>query len=856
MNQPPDKNLTTIVSPSMRRSLSVRVPSDELINTLTHEMAERWAKGERPLAEEFLDRHPQLRLKPEIAIDLVYEELCLREEYGEPVHLQDLIGRFPAWQQTIRLMVDLQQGREPTAPVPDFPKVGETFGEFELVAELGSGAEGRVYLATQPSLADRHVVLKLGPRTGREHLSLARLQHTHIVPLYAIHDDPERGLRALCMPYFGSATLARLLEVMGERPRAERDGGGLLEALDRVQAVPLPPPARSPGRHLLARANYVQALCWITAGLAEGLHYAHERGLVHLDVKPSNVLLSNDGQPMLLDFHLAQPPIRPDGPRPEWLGGTLAYMAPEQWEALTAIREGKPVPRAVDSRADLFALGAMLYEALGGKLPVQADLSRPLHRINPDVSLGLSDIVRKCLAADPRERYADGRVLATDLVRHLDNQPLLGVGNRSLAELWAKWRRRRPAGLAWVAAGLLTAGLALGGGYQWLHRYDQRREQARAVLDGGRQALDRGDPAAAEAAFRQGLEWTEGLPDEAPLADEFRAALRLAGQQQAVRELHRLADVTRFLFPCNDLTGPAARELAARCRGLWDRRTLILDRLAPDLDAAERRRIETDLLDLAILTADLHAESAPPAEKPKAREESLRTLADAEALFGPSPVLTYERRRHARTLGLADPAAGSPSREPQTAWEYYALGRSYLQSGDLARAAGHLEQAVCLQPQGLWPNFYQGQCAYRQGKYDDAALAFSVCVGAAPDQAPCYFNRALAYTALKRGPQAVHDYDQALRLEPGLGVAYLNRGALHVEAGRFADAEADLRKALEKGADAAVAYYNLALVHLARQDRVAALENVRTALHHNADHAKSVELLKRLTDRRTKFLTP
>src|SRR5262249_20529867 len=148
-----------------------------------------------------------------------------------------------------------------------------------------------------------------------------------------------------------------------------------------------------------------------------------------------------------------------------------------------------------------------------------------------------------------------------------------------------------------------------------------------------------------------------GLPDEATLAEEFRGALRKTGQQLAVRELHRLADVVRFLFPSRNLSGPAARDLATRCRGLWDRRTLILEKLGPDLDAAERRRIELDLLDLAILTADLHAESATKADQKAAREESLRALAEAEKLFGPSPVLTHERRRHAHVLGISEAAA-------------------------------------------------------------------------------------------------------------------------------------------------------------------------------------------------------
>src|SRR5207302_145370 len=166
-----------------------------------------------------------------------------------------------------------------------------------------------------------------------------------------------------------------------------RDGRQLLVALDKVQAVPLPPPARSPGRHLLARANYVQALCWITAGLAEGLHYAHERGLVHLDVKPANVLLAADGQPMLLDFHLAQKPVPEGGLLPAWFGGTPKYMSPEQRlrtaggnkkgtgaqsaerGAQSSARSALCAPRstspAVDGRSDIYSLGLVLYEALG-----------------------------------------------------------------------------------------------------------------------------------------------------------------------------------------------------------------------------------------------------------------------------------------------------------------------------------------------------------------------------------------------------------------------------------------------------------------------------------------------------------
>jgi len=133
-------------------------------------------------------------------------------------------------------------------------------------------------------------------------------------------------------------------------------------------------------------------------------------------------------------------------------------------------------------------------------------------------------------------------------------------------------------------------------------------------------------------------------------------------------------------------------------------------------------------------------------------------LRAAEAEFGRSPVLDQERRARGLAVGPNAPA-------PVTAWEHYALGRCLLRAGDLPEAARHLDEAVRREPGGLWPNFYRGQCAYLRGRHEEAVTAFSVCVGAAPDQAAPYANRGRAHAALGRQADAQGDCEQALRLD-------------------------------------------------------------------------------------------
>ena len=171
--------------------------------------------------------------------------------------------------------------------------------------------------------------------------------------------------------------------------------------------------------------------------------------------------------------------------------------------------------------------------------------------------------------------------------------------------------------------------------------------------------------------------------------------------------------------------------------------------------------------------------------------EELELLEEAETMFGPSPVLRYERNRFR-------PAAGADDLPPRTAWDHYALGRVLLDDGQTERAAAELEQAVALQPQGFWPNFYAGVCAYRRGHYTDTKTFFRVCTALAPGAAPCYYNHGLAQAALGRPDRARADYDRALQLDPGMGPAWLNRGVLDYQEKREDEALKDLLQRVRK----------------------------------------------------------
>jgi eukaryotic-like serine/threonine-protein kinase len=789
-----------------------------------------WGRGVEATAFDVLAGRAEI--DTESAIRLIYEETCLRREAGQDVGTDEIVARFPRWGAELRDLFECDRLIRSRRDVAAYPEAGEVLGPFLLLAELGRGRSGRTFLASDPTLADRPVVLKFIPDDQDEHLALAQLQHTHIVPLFSEHVFPARGLRVLCMPFLGGTNLARILDDLAIVPFEHRTGELLVKVIDRhSRTTPCIPRADGPFRRGIALASYVDAMTWLACCLADALHYSHARGLVHMDIKPSNVLITMDGQPMLLDFHLARGPLIPGERSTDRLGGTPGWMSPEQDQAMSAITEGRPIPRAVDGRSDIYALGLLLGEAVGAVPPArdrghsQPKVVRPL-----GVSVGLHDILKKCLAHNAGDRYADPAMLAEDLRRELNDLPLRGVRNRSSRERWRKWRRRHPGGVPWGVVAILISvvlGAALAAS---VAIYEQRIGQIRALLEDGTTARAGGRFEEAIRALGRGLDSAAAIPVTEHLKQSLRAELRLAERGRLAQELHGLADQIRAGHGLELPPEAEGKSLMRLCAQVWERRYQLLDPGSP-LSDDDDRTIRTDLLELAAIRADLRVRYATAKDVENARKDALRLLDEAEGLCGPSFAAQVRR------ADFADPAKRSttprPAVIPRSAWDHYEIGRYNLRVGHVERAAQEFRFSIELRPQDFWFNFYLGLCDFRLHYYDDAVADFRTCLAIEPGSAAAQFNRACAYDALGRSDDAYRGYSKAIELAPSLAAARLNRGILSYKNGRFVEAIADFDRGLAASPDREMSgtlHFNLALAQLRREDRSSAHSNASRAV--------------------------
>lgn len=775
---------------------------------LRRDQRERWHRGERVLVESYCQQQPGLREARELVLDLIYNEIYLREEDSDQPKLEEYVQRFPEYASELQLLFEVHlalgapssgsrsitcEHESPTAPQSSM-QGASTFREaipgYQILHELGRGGMGVVYEALQVALK-RHVALKMilsgshaaareQVRFLREAEAAARLQHPHIVQIYEVGEHEGR-------PYLA-------LELV--------DGGSLAQKLAGAPQLPTP------------SAELVETL-------ARAMHYAHQRGILHRDLKPANVLLSTllnpgpsssqtgpliatYGFPKISDFGLAKLLDSDDGQtKSDAVIGTPNYMAPEQ-----AVGDVKRIGPA----SDVYSLGAILYEMLTGRPPfrgatgletleqVRSQEVVPPRQLQAKLPRDLESICLKCLEKQPARRYPSALELADDLRRFLSGEPTHARPASSFRRA-GQWVKRRPLSASLVATAVTAA--AIGVALVFWHNIDLQAkvDQARADLNAShrreQQSLERQIEVQqsrqdANDTYRRFVSrrddalfyWIYGTQE----SGEKRATLEQT--KSAATEALHLVGLPETLRP-----------------GMADFLTL-----------SEMADIRTGSYELLLVLAEILVQ--PPLEKDDRKtrvEKALEYLEASTKVLPPSHAYYVRRANYFDLLGQTKDAkrerVSARNVPPREAIDYFLLGNEQYRQGNRLAAIGLFEQALARQPDHFWAQFHLAFCYLDLHRPNEAKIALTASLARRPDFIWTYLLRGVANAELQMFDAAEADFHKAAALQPSnesLYALYLHRGVLRDEQGHAAEAVEDLQQAALLKPERFQPYLNLA----------------------------------------------
>ena len=604
--------------------------------------------------------------------------------------------------------------------------------------------------------------------------------------------------------------------------------------------------------------------------LARAIHAAHRAGIVHRDLKPSNVLFDCEGTPKIVDFGLAKRLEQEEGQTQSGqIVGTPSYMAPEQ-----ARGESKEVGPA----ADVYALGAILYEMLTGRPPFKGtspmetviqviyNETVPPSRLFSRVPRDLETICLKCLAKEPSRRYTSAGELADDLARHLASEPIL-ARRTPLSEQAVKWARRRPVAATLLVLGLMTVAALVNAWWREAARVTEARVFADQTLFESQGLLTQGLWNDARVLLTGLL---SRLRDEPQLKDRRNRAAALLVQADRGRaeqdaedrarrryqrflQLHKEALFHETQFTGLDLSrsGEVTRNSARGALDLFaagdSRETWTLAALPTTFSARERAEITEGCYELLLILAE--AAGQP--------DQGLRFL-DQAARLHPAPTRAYHLRQAACLARRGDAEGAGRARsaaeeiEPSSALDHFLTGQERYKRGDWITARQHFEAALRLQPDHFWAHCLTAVCCLQLNRPQEAVPELNACLQREPDFAWLYILRGftLSLLATRDRAEAANRYQAAeadfhhagtlLESRPGDELRYVllvDRGLMWFQRREFDKAAADLREAVALNDRDFQAFTVLAKVEQERGDPDAAIACYTRAIHAHPDWA-------------------
>jgi serine/threonine-protein kinase len=677
---------------------------------------------------------------------------------------------------------------KPRDAVPNIPG-------YEVLEVLGRGGNGIIYRVRHLKL-NRVAALKMllsgefaSPvelaRFTRETKAVAALQHPNIVQIYDVGEADGR-------PYF-------TMEFIG--------GGSLAK---KLAGIPQP-------------AKYCASL---TETVARAIHAGHLAGIVHRDVKPGNILLATDGTPKMADFGLAR--HFEEGPEVT-LGpakiGTTSYMAPEQVV-------GKP--GTVGPPADVYSLGATLYELLTGRPPFRAESAAETERqvltqepaapskLNAKVPRDLETICLKCLQKEPARRYESAEALADDLKRFSEGRPIQARPVGWAARSW-RWCRRNPMASGLLLMAIALVGLASGGGTWLLQQRARRQIEQRSDIDATvtqaaslRKSFHYSEARALLQQARQRLQ--PSAPDDLhKLVAQTSADLELAERLDLARaQVAILMETEHGLAAAGPRYGSAFAE--AGLGRVGDDTVRVAEAVK---HSALRADIVAALDDWASITPDFQQrkwllEVARRADPDAARDhlrqpelwqdaKGLTTLAKELKVTELSPQLaTALARASSQKKADAVPLLISAQAHfPHDFWVNLELGWALSSAGRPAEGLGYSRAALSLRPDAGVAHVIVGLGLDSLGRHEEAAEQYRQALRVEPEDFVALNNLGTDLALEGQEDEAIDFLQRALKIEPNNAVTHLNLGWIMQHKGRYDEAMGFLREAIRLDPDSA-----------------------------------------------------
>ncbi len=703
---------------------------------------------------------------------------------------------------------------------PEPPRVAG----YEIIEELGRGSVGVVYRARHCELnrivaikmlvAGQHLGAEATIRLRREARAIARLRHPNIVQVYHVAD--ENGC-----PYI-SLELA--------------EGGSLARWLGKG---PISPPVAAS----------------VVATIAEAIAYAHDCGVIHRDLKPANVLLATrtqnsalsrtsapatsditDWELKISDFGLAK--VSPVAgwaedrmTLPGTILGTPAYIAPEQ-----AVGDGREVGPA----ADIYSIGAILYELLTGRPPfvgsnpvqILLDVAHkePLSpaRLAPDLPRNLQTICLKCLEKDPKKRYSSGKALAADLHRFLNHEPIKARRVGWLRRITARFKRH-PARALFIAGNIVLAAILCCAGYQSVRDRSARRAMVEDELREITRLIAIGDWPAAETHLSRGEAWLDFTG-----SSEFHAvfAQKRTDLEQAKRDDRLVArleaiSLTHAAFAATTRQRPSENAERER-RDVWADQSYeeaFTNRWNADFQdnpAATTAWVKASRARLLLLAA--LDEWAVCTTNPGRRSWILTVARGSD----PDP---WRDRARDRTIWNNQQAIGELARSASMATQpprlLIRLSERLFAVG--AQSVSFLRKVCEAHPSDFWTNLALGNALSRIDPVQ-AEHHYRLALAIRPDSPTIANNLGLAAFDRGRWTEAIEHFRRASQTDPSFAVATNNVGVALKHAGKWVEAEKNLRLALLLDPKSAICHFNIAGIEAGTGKHADAINSYQTAI--------------------------